>query len=102
MKPITARNRVFSTKTAKSQFLSKIAWDLSARRSRTPELLERAERRHDYQRADAIKRAAPASWKHANLYGAYSFLDIGDGVDLQELVNLLEGVFMTEIDLSRF
>jgi hypothetical protein len=25
-----------------------------------------------------------------NLYGAYSFLDIGDGVDLQELVNLLE------------
>ena len=54
------------------------------------ELLERAERRQDYQRADAIKRANPASWKHVNLYGAYSFLDIGDGVDLQELVNLLE------------
>jgi Tn3 transposase DDE domain len=53
-------------------------------------LLERAERRQDYQRADAIKRANPASWKHANLYGAYRFLDIGDGVDLQELVNLLE------------
>jgi hypothetical protein len=52
-------------------------------------LLERAERRQDYQRADAIKRANPASWKHVNL-GAYSFLDIGDGVDLQELVNLLE------------
>ena len=33
----------------------------------------------DYQRADAIKRANPASWKHVNLYGAYSFLDIGDG-----------------------
>jgi hypothetical protein len=47
-------------------------------------------RRQDYQRADAIKRANPASWKHVNLYGAYSFLDIGDGVDLQELVNLLE------------
>src|SRR5260370_42565161 len=47
------------------------------------ELLERAERRQDYQRADAIKRANPASWKHVNLYGAYSFLDIGDGVDLQ-------------------
>ena len=59
------------------------AWILS-------ELLERAERRRDYQRADAIKRANPASWKHANLYGAYSFLDIGDGIDLQELVNLLE------------
>ena len=54
------------------------------------ELLERAERRQDYQRADAIKRANPASWKHVNLYGAYSFLDIGDGVDLRELVNLLE------------
>ena len=54
------------------------------------ELLERAERGQDYQRADAIKRANPASWKHVNLYGAYSFLDIGDGVDLQELVNLLE------------
>ena len=25
-----------------------------------------------------------------NLYGAYSFLDMGDGVDLQGLVNLLE------------
>jgi Tn3 transposase DDE domain len=36
------------------------------------ELLERAERRQDYQRADAIKRANPASWKHVNLYGAYS------------------------------
>ena len=54
------------------------------------ELLERAERRQDYQRADAIKRANPASWKHVNLYGAHTFLDIGDGVDLQELVNLLE------------
>jgi hypothetical protein len=37
-----------------------------------------------------FKRANPASWKHVNLYGAYTFLDIGDGVDLQELVNLLE------------
>jgi hypothetical protein len=56
------------------------------------EFLERAERRQDYQRADAIKRADPASWKHVNLYGygAYSFLDIAGGVDLQELVNLLE------------
>ena len=35
------------------------------------ELLERAERRQDYQRADAIKRANPASWKHVNLYGAF-------------------------------
>jgi Tn3 transposase DDE domain len=48
------------------------------------------ERRQDYQRADAIKRANPASWKHVNLYGTYTFLDIGDGIDLQELVNLLE------------
>jgi Tn3 transposase DDE domain len=41
------------------------------------ELLERAERRQDYQRADAIKRA-------------YGFLDIGNGVDLRELVYLSE------------
>ena len=54
------------------------------------ELLEHAERRQDYQQADAIKRANPASWKHVNLYGAYTFLDIGDGVDLQGLLNLLE------------
>ena len=33
------------------------------------ELLERAERRQDYQPTDAIKRANPASWKHVNLYG---------------------------------
>jgi len=55
-----------------------------------PEKLSIRERRQDYQRADAIKRANPASWKHVNLYGAYSFLDIGVGLDLQELVNLLE------------
>jgi hypothetical protein len=28
--------------------------------------------------------------QHVNLYGTYSFLDMGDGVDLQRLVNLLE------------
>jgi Tn3 transposase DDE domain len=54
------------------------------------ESLKRAERRQDYQRADAIKRSNPASWKHVNLYAAYTFLDIGDRVDLQGLVNLLE------------
>ena len=54
------------------------------------ELLERAEHRQDYERADAIKRANPVGWKYVNLYGAYSFLEIGDGLDLQELVNLLE------------
>jgi hypothetical protein len=37
-----------------------------------------------------VLRFSKTPWKHANLYGAYSFLDIGDGVDLQELVNLLE------------
>jgi len=35
------------------------------------ELLERAERKQDYQRADAIKRANPASWKHVSLYPAF-------------------------------
>jgi hypothetical protein len=56
------------------------------------ELLGRAEHRQDYQRAHAIKRANPASWKRVSLYGAYSFLDIGGRVDLQELVDLLEAV----------
>jgi Tn3 transposase DDE domain len=41
--------------------------------------IARARRAPDCQRTDAIKRANPASWKHVNLYGAYSFLDIGDG-----------------------
>jgi hypothetical protein len=36
-------------------------------------LSELLERRQDYQRADAIKRANPASWKHVNLYGALHF-----------------------------
>jgi Tn3 transposase DDE domain len=66
------------------------------------ELLERAERRQDYQRADAIKRANPASWKHVNLYGAYSFLDIGDRVDLQELVNLLEAARGSRTEVAIF
>jgi hypothetical protein len=30
--------------------------------------------------------------KRVSLYRAYSFLDIGGGVDLQELVDLLEAV----------
>jgi hypothetical protein len=59
--------------------------------SKTPKFASitwRAERRQDYRRADAIKRVNPASWKHVNLHGAYSFLDIGEGVHLQGLVNL--------------
>jgi len=43
-----------------------------------------------HRRTDAIKRASLTSWKYSDLHEAYSFLDIGDGVDLQELVNLLE------------
>ena len=79
------------------------------------ELLERAERRQDYQRADAIKRANPASWKHVNLYGAYSFLDIGDwrppGIGQSLGGSPREGaarhrtevaIFSTQIDFSRF
>ena len=57
----------------------------------------------------------PGKLEACNLYGAYNFLDIGDGVDLQELVNLLEAArgrgaaapdrcryFVTQIDFSRF
>jgi hypothetical protein len=68
-----------------------------------------------HRRTDAIKRASLTNWEYVNLHGAYSFLDIGDGADLQEeVVNLLEAsrgrgaraaglrVFMAEIDFSRF
>jgi hypothetical protein len=67
-----------------------------------------------HRRTDAIKRASLTSWKYSDLHGAYSFLDIGDGADLQEVVNMLEEsrgrgaraaglrVFMAEIDFSRF
>ena len=54
------------------------------------ELLERAERRQDYQWADAIKRANPPSWKHLKLYGPTASWISAMGVDLQELINLLE------------
>ena len=46
------------------------------------ELLERAERRQDYQRADAIKRA-------------YGFLDIGNGVELPLGVQWMNGCHFT-------
>jgi hypothetical protein len=42
-----------------------------------------------HRRTDAIKRASLTSWKYVNLHGAYSFLEIGDGADLQGVVNLL-------------
>jgi hypothetical protein len=96
------RRRVFLTKTAKSQFVSKPgsgrfdSRQLGVEHVRfkmAPERLSHGgdERRRDYQRADAIKRANSVSWRHVNLYGAYSFLDIGDGVELQRIGQSLGG-----------
>ena len=65
-------------------------WTLPYQSGESYHKLVRAERRQDDQRADAIKWANPVGWKYVNLYRAYNFLDIGDGIDLQELVNLLE------------
>jgi Tn3 transposase DDE domain len=53
------------------------------------ELLEYAEREKDFELADRIKQISPVSWKHVNFYGEYTFRDIGDVVDLEQLVNRL-------------
>ena len=53
------------------------------------ELLEYAEREKDFELADRIKKISPVSWKHVNFYGEYTFRDIGDVVDLEQLINRL-------------
>ena len=53
------------------------------------ELLEYAEREKDFELADRIKQISPVSWKHVNFYGEYTFRDIGDVVDLEQLINRL-------------
>jgi len=54
------------------------------------ELLERKERQQDFQQADQIKRVSPVSWKHVNFFGEYTFRDVGEVIDLQQLVDQLE------------
>jgi hypothetical protein len=49
--------------------------------------LECAEREKDFELADRIKQISPVSWKHVNFYGEYRFRDIGDVVDLEQLIN---------------
>ena len=51
------------------------------------ELLEYAEREKDFDLAERIKRISPVSWKHVNLYGEYTFRDIGDVIDLAQMIN---------------
>ena len=51
--------------------------------------MEYAEREKDFELADRIKQISPVSWKHVNFYGEYTFRDIGDVVDLEQLINRL-------------
>lgn len=51
------------------------------------ELLEYAEREKDFELAERIKRISPVSWKHVNFYGEYTFRDIGDVIDLEQIIN---------------
>jgi TnpA family transposase len=51
------------------------------------ELLEYAEREKDFELADRIKRISPVSWKQVNFYGEYTFRDIGDVIDLEQMIN---------------
>jgi CheY-like chemotaxis protein len=53
------------------------------------ELLEYAEREKDFELADRIKQISPVSWKHVNFCGEYTFQDIGDVVDLEQLIHRL-------------
>ena len=53
------------------------------------ELLEYAEREKDIDLADRIKQISPVSWKHVNFYGEYTFRDIGDVIDLEEMIRRL-------------
>lgn len=51
------------------------------------ELLGYAEREKDFGLAERIKRISPVSWKHVNFYGEYTFRDIGDVIDLEQIIN---------------
>jgi TnpA family transposase len=51
------------------------------------ELLEYAGREKDFELADRIKRISPVSWKQVNFYGEYTFRDIGDVIDLEQMIN---------------
>jgi len=53
------------------------------------ELLEFAERENDPVLAERIKRVSPVSWKHVNFYGEYTFREIGDVIDLEQMINRL-------------
>jgi hypothetical protein len=53
------------------------------------ELLELAERENDLVLAERIKRVSPVSWKHVNFYGEYTFREIGDVIDLEQMINRL-------------
>ena len=62
------------------------------------ELLEYAEREKNFELADRIKQISPVSWKHVNFYGEYTFRDVGDVVDLDQMVNRLVAIEWEDAD----
>ena len=50
------------------------------------ELLEYAEREKDFDLAERIKRISPVGWKHVNLYGEYTFREIKDVIDFEQMI----------------
>lgn len=53
------------------------------------ELLKYAEQEKFFDLANQIKQVSPVSWKHVNFYGEYMFREIGDGIDLGQMINQL-------------
>lgn len=51
------------------------------------ELLAYAEREKDFELANRIRGISPVSWKHVNFFGEYTFRDIGEVIDLEQMVN---------------
>jgi hypothetical protein len=51
--------------------------------------LNYAEQEKNYNLADQIKQVSPVSWKHVNFYGEYLFREIGDGIDLGQMIDKL-------------
>jgi len=53
------------------------------------ELMDYAEREKNFDLADRIKRISPVNWKHVNFYGEYTFQEIGNIIDLTQMINRL-------------
>jgi fumarate reductase subunit C len=51
--------------------------------------MDYAEGEKNFDLADRIKHISPVSWKHVNFYGEYTFREIGNIIDLAQVINRL-------------